>query len=108
MTPASLPGTPANATATSQASRYTPSRRTSRDALLRHDLPHLWRAPRPPLRGVERLRWRTRNTHHQSTPGDAVTFLDELYLVGTLTDDHDTEYDGGHYITPSILRDDGK
>ena len=36
------------------------------------------------------------------------TFLDELYAVGTLTDDHDTEYDGGHYITPSILRDDGK
>ena len=36
------------------------------------------------------------------------TFLDELYLVGTLTDDHDTEYDGVHYITPSILRDDGK
>ena len=21
---------------------------------------------------------------------------------------HDTEYDGGHYVTPSILRDDGK
>ena len=36
------------------------------------------------------------------------TFLDELYAVGTLTDDHDTEYDGGHYVTPSILRDDGK
>ena len=36
------------------------------------------------------------------------TFLDELYLVGTLTDDHDTEYDGGHYVTPSILQDDGK
>ena len=36
------------------------------------------------------------------------TFLAELYAVGTLTDDHDTEYDGGHYVTPSILRDDGK
>ena len=35
-------------------------------------------------------------------------FLDELYLIGTLTDDHDTEYDGGRYVTPSILRDDGK
>ena len=31
-----------------------------------------------------------------------MTFLDELYAVGTLTDDHDTEYDGGHYVTPSI------
>ena len=37
-----------------------------------------------------------------------MTFLDEMYLVGTLTDDHDTVYDGGHYVTPSILRDDGK
>ena len=37
-----------------------------------------------------------------------MTFLDELYAVGTLTDDHDTEYDGGRYVTPSILRDDGK
>ena len=36
------------------------------------------------------------------------TFLDELYAIGTLTDDHDTEYDGEHYVTPSILRDDGK
>ena len=36
------------------------------------------------------------------------TFLDELWAIGTLTDDHDTEYDGGHYVTPSILRDDGK
>ena len=36
------------------------------------------------------------------------TFLDELYAVGTLTDDHDTEYDGDTYTTPSILRDDGK
>ena len=25
-----------------------------------------------------------------------MTFLDELYAIGTLTDDHDTEYDGGH------------
>ena len=30
------------------------------------------------------------------------TFLDELWTVGTLTDDHDTEYDGDHYLTPSI------
>jgi len=45
------------------------------------------------LRRAGRLRRRTRNTHHQSTPGDAVTFLDELFLIGTLTDDHDTEYD---------------
>ena len=37
------------------------------------------------------------------------TLLDELYLIGTLTDDHDTEYDGGHYITPSLIdHDDGK
>lgn len=36
------------------------------------------------------------------------TLLDELWAVGTLTDDHDTEYDGGHYVTPSILRGDGK
>ena len=37
-----------------------------------------------------------------------MTFLDEMYAIGTLTDDHDTEYDGATYITPSILRDDGK
>ena len=37
-----------------------------------------------------------------------MTFLDELYAIGTLTDDHDTEYDGDIYVTPSILRDDGK
>ena len=46
-----------------------------------------------------------------NTPGpDATTlgFVAEMFLCGTLTDDHDTEYDGGHYITPSILRDDGK
>ena len=30
-------------------------------------------------------------------------FLDELYAIGTLTDDHDTVYDGGHYITPSLI-----
>ena len=36
------------------------------------------------------------------------TFLDELYAVGTLTDDHLDEYDGTTSITPSILRDDGK
>ena len=35
-----------------------------------------------------------------------MTFLDELYLIGTLTDDHDTEYDGGHYITPSLIEHD--
>ena len=37
-----------------------------------------------------------------------MTSLDELCAIGTLTDDHDTEYDGTRYITPSILRDDGK
>ena len=37
------------------------------------------------------------------------TLLDELYAVGALTDDHDTEYDGEHYITPSLIdHDDGK
>ena len=37
------------------------------------------------------------------------TFLDELYAIGALTDDHDTEYDGGHYVTPSLIdHDDGK
>ena len=37
------------------------------------------------------------------------TFLEELYAVGTLTDDHDTEYDGTSYITPSLIdHDDGK
>ena len=37
------------------------------------------------------------------------TFLAELYAVGTLTDDHDTEYDGEHYVTPSLIdHDDGK
>ncbi len=39
-----------------------------------------------------------------ATPG----FVREMFLIGTLADDHDTEYDGGTYITPSILRDDGK
>ena len=38
-----------------------------------------------------------------------MTFLNELYAVGALTDEHDTEYDGGHYVTPShIDHDDGK
>ena len=37
-----------------------------------------------------------------------MTFLHELHLVGTLADDHLDEYDGEHYTTPSILRDDGK
>ena len=37
------------------------------------------------------------------------TFLDELYAIGTLTDDHDTEYDGDTYTTPSLIdHDDGK
>ena len=40
-----------------------------------------------------------------ATPG----FVREMFLIGTLTDDHDTEYDGGHYITPSLIdHDDGK
>ena len=39
-------------------------------------------------------------------PGARV--LDLCAGIGTLTDDHDTEYDGTTYITPSILRDDGK
>ena len=38
-----------------------------------------------------------------------MTLLDELWAVGTLTDDHDTEYDGTSYITPSLIdHDDGK
>ena len=38
-----------------------------------------------------------------------MTFLNELCGIGTLTDDHDTEYDGTSYITPSLIdRDDGK
>ena len=37
------------------------------------------------------------------------TFLAELYAIGTLTDDHDTEYDGTVYTTPSLIdHDDGK
>lgn len=46
-----------------------------------------------------------------NTPGpDATTlgFVEEMFLIGTLADDHDTEYDGDTYTTPSILRDDGK
>ena len=31
------------------------------------------------------------------------TFLDEMYGIGTLTDPHLDEYDGGHYITPSLI-----
>ena len=32
-----------------------------------------------------------------------------MYAIGTLTDGHDTEYDGGHYITPPLIdHDDGK
>ena len=37
-----------------------------------------------------------------------MTFLDEMYGIGTLTDPHLDEYDGTEYTTPSILRDDGK
>ena len=37
-----------------------------------------------------------------------MTFLAELYGIGTLTDPHDTEHNGDTYTTPSILRDDGK
>ena len=38
-----------------------------------------------------------------------MTFLAELYAVGTLTDDHDTEYHGTSYIAPSLIdHDDGK
>ena len=38
-----------------------------------------------------------------------MSFLDEMWAVGTLTDDHDTEYDGTTYITPSLIdHDDGK
>ena len=37
-----------------------------------------------------------------------MTFLAELYGIGTLTDPHLDEYDGTEYTTPSILRDDGK
>ena len=37
-----------------------------------------------------------------------MTFLHELYGIGTLTDPHLDEYDGTEYTTPSILRDDGK
>ena len=38
-----------------------------------------------------------------------MTFLEELYLIGTYTDPHDTEYNGETYATPSLIhRDDGK
>ena len=37
---------------------------------------------------------------------DALT--DTYARADELDRPHDTEYDGGHYITPSILRDDGK
>ena len=37
-----------------------------------------------------------------------MTFLAEIYGIGTLTDPHLDEYDGTEYTTPSILRDDGK
>ena len=38
-----------------------------------------------------------------------MTLLDEIWAVGTLADDHDTEYDGTVYTTPSLIdHDDGK
>ena len=38
-----------------------------------------------------------------------MTFLHELYAIGTLAEPHLDEYDGGHYITPSLIdHDDGK
>ena len=40
---------------------------------------------------------------------DAVTFLAELYGIGTLADPHDTGYHGDTYTTPSLIdHDDGK
>ena len=36
------------------------------------------------------------------------TFLNELNLIG-ITDEHETEYDGATYATPSLIdHDDGK
>ena len=53
------------------------------------------------------MRHRLHRTREERT--GLSTFLDELWAVGTLTDDHDTEYDGGHYVTPSLIdHDDGK
>ena len=52
-----------------------------------------------------------RHRLHRTGEGRAVltTFLDEMYGVGTLTDPHDTEYDGTSYVTPSLIdHDDGK
>ena len=38
-----------------------------------------------------------------------MTFLDELYGIGTLTDPHLDEYDGAQFTTPSLIdHDDGK
>ena len=38
-----------------------------------------------------------------------MTFLAELYGIGTLTDPHLDEYDGTEYTTPSLIdHDDGK
>ena len=38
-----------------------------------------------------------------------MTFLEELYGIGTLTDPHLDEYDGADYVTPSLIdHDDGK
>ena len=36
------------------------------------------------------------------------SFIDALGDLIGLTEPHLDEYDGGHYVTPSILRDDGK
>ena len=53
------------------------------------------------------MRHRLHRTREERT--GLSTFLDELWAVGTLTDDHDTEYDGTSYITPSLIdHDDGK
>ena len=38
-----------------------------------------------------------------------MTFLDEMYGIGTLTDPHLDEYDGDTFATPSLIdHDDGK
>ena len=36
------------------------------------------------------------------------SFIDALGDLIGLTEPHLDEYDGGHYVTPSILQDDGK
>ena len=38
-----------------------------------------------------------------------MTFLEELYAIGTLTEPHLDEYDGAQFTTPSLINhDDGK